>query len=231
MTQGKANEGKENSGIRSFTLTNGYQVISLLFFVSGSIYTYSTRSTADFIKYASYSTVGFAGLISLIVFMSWVGSGFKKPTLNDSIIALLSIVAAAILLGLFFYSLGAPLKDFFLWLLQPSVSKRKAVLLVVLATLILGGLLFLWRLRLRAIYGLTEAMVGLWVAADRVSVQELSLDKISSYLGILTAAIYLVVRGLDNIHQGIFKEPRDPAAQWLLRKNETLAKVLGFNKK
>jgi hypothetical protein len=230
MALAQKNKDLKNNNFSSLILTNGYQIISLILLISGIIYTYCTRPTTDIIKYSSYASIGFAFLISFIVFMAWVGSHYKKLTASEVIIVLLFIVAAAIIFGISFYSSGVPLKDFFLWLLKPSVSKNKTAFFAVLGTLILGGLLFFWRLRFRAIYGLTEAIVGLWVAAYRVSFQELSLDKISSYMAILTAAVYLVVRGFDNIHQGIYKDPKDRAAIWLFRKNEILAKFVKGNK-
>ena len=43
------------------------------------------------------------------------------------------------------------------------------------------------------------------------------------YLALLTAGVYLVVRGLDNIYLGLTKEPIDPLASWLGRKIEKIA--------
>lgn len=36
------------------------------------------------------------------------------------------------------------------------------------------------------------------------------------YFALLTARVFLVVRGLDNIHQSAFKEPKDPVALWVM---------------
>ena len=64
-------------------------------------------------------------------------------------------------------------------------------------------------------YGLSEVLVGVSVAVERTTATTASgaspLDT-SFYLAMLTASVYLVVRGLDNIHQGFTNEPIDPIA-------------------
>lgn len=74
-----------------------------------------------------------------------------------------------------------------------------------LAILIIAALLFRFRLRWRACYGVTEALVGLLIAPQKLH----NLGGTSLMLALLTASVYLVVRGFDNVHQGLTKEPRD----------------------
>ena len=87
-----------------------------------------------------------------------------------------------------------------------SVQTRAwLIALAALATLVVGSLFFWFRLRQRFLYGATEAMAGAAVAAHRLSVepgQGLPGDG-GFYIAILTAGVYLVVRGLDNMHQAL----------------------------
>ena len=60
-------------------------------------------------------------------------------------------------------------------------------------------------------------LAGIAVAANKVVDEAKSLTTISASwsLAMLTAGVYLVVRGLDNMHQGISKDPLDKVALWL----------------
>jgi hypothetical protein len=84
--------------------------------------------------------------------------------------------------------------------------------------LVAAAALFSFRLGFRAIYGLSEAAVGLWVGVGRVNTDAAGSALI---IPILTASVYLMVRGFDNIHQGLTKDPKDPMAtkalEWLRR--------------
>ena len=81
-------------------------------------------------------------------------------------------------------------------------------------------MLFLFRYYCRSIYGLSETLVGLIVAASRVWNNDIPASDPSLYLAILTAGVYLVVRGLDNIYQGIVSQPRDRVVDVLMRRME-----------
>jgi len=73
-------------------------------------------------------------------------------------------------------------------------------------SLIAGASLFLVRLRYRSVYGLTEVAVGLYLGWDKGAEVVGPLSVASSnrtfLLAMLTASIYLVVRGFDNMHVG-----------------------------
>jgi hypothetical protein len=84
----------------------------------------------------------------------------------------------------------------------------------VQATVIFVGgiLLFVFRLYARVAYGLTEVTVGVIVGIHRLgawpnpSVRNLIH---ADALGVLCAGVYLVVRGLDNAHQGLRRDTKD----------------------
>ena len=69
------------------------------------------------------------------------------------------------------------------------------------------------------------------MAAYRYSIEANNASHIHDanfYIAMLTAGVYLVVRGLDNVHQGFVKEPADPAANWA---RERLRKLFPANMK
>jgi hypothetical protein len=89
---------------------------------------------------------------------------------------------------------------------QGSATTRSLMVIVTaLFTAVVGGVFFFFRLRQRLIYGATEAVAGVTIAAHRMSVEPtLGLPtETSFYFAVLTAGIYLVVRGLDNMHQAV----------------------------
>jgi hypothetical protein len=81
--------------------------------------------------------------------------------------------------------------------------------------------LFWWRRRWRTTYGATEAVVGVLVVFNKAAFP--SSNEITS-LAILTAGVYLMVRGLDNVHQGMKdckdRKPCDFLARILVKERE-----------
>lgn len=100
------------------------------------------------------------------------------------------------------------------------IVERSGDILTVMGTLLVGGMLFLFRQSYRALYGLTEVLAGVSVALSREHSPDANFHESSFYLALLTAGVYLVVRGLDNIGQGIDGPAPDPAVTWLLRKSK-----------
>jgi vacuolar-type H+-ATPase subunit I/STV1 len=96
-----------------------------------------------------------------------------------------------------------------------------APIAVALSSLAIGAVLFAVRYKFRCVYGFTEAIAGVIVAAyqTRTALPIPGLDALPAptanpgyYLAVLTAGVYLIVRGFDNIHQGYTKDPKDPVA-------------------
>jgi len=119
--------------------------------------------------------------------------------------------------GLISYGLAAlGFYEIYLIASSPGMSEVSSLVLVGFVALALGTILFYFRLKWRFCYGLTEAVVGVIVASQRfysdaVLGRETSTAPV--LLAILTAGVYLVVRGADNMHQGLVKEPLDPIGQ------------------
>jgi hypothetical protein len=76
--------------------------------------------------------------------------------------------------------------------------------------LFIGILLFVFRCRYRSLYGATEILAGIIVGMMRTWAGfEVGTEL---FVVLLTASVYLIVRGLDNVQQGLMKPPFDPIA-------------------
>jgi hypothetical protein len=131
------------------------------------------------------------------------------------------------LFSVVYYAMGVTLKDAFFWVARPSPGHLFSTPVVVLSTLAVGAILFFFRQKLRAFYGLTEVIIGLKVATNRAAASEqvASLQDPDFYLALLTAGIYLVVRGLDNMREGMFGDKaRDPWAGWIVQRVKSIVK-------
>jgi len=109
----------------------------------------------------------------------------------------------------------------FVYMLASSFSDALSMLFIGLLTFAFGGALFAVRLYYRFLYGASEIAIGVFVAVYRYYSDHIAATNQSSIssltLTILTAGVYLVVRGGDNMHQGLVKPPLDPHGQKLLR--------------
>jgi hypothetical protein len=135
-------------------------------------------------------------------------------------------IAASILLMIVYLGL-----NFYHWVDRTvrTLATQKTKF-VVEATLAVGLLLFWFRYKYRMVYGITEAGVGLYVAYG-LATKEASpypLTDPAFIPGYLTAAVYLVVRGLDNVHQGVSKDPRDALYVQLETKLKNLLMRIGI---
>ena len=107
----------------------------------------------------------------------------------------------------------------FLWAIDPATGRFPALVLCLPLTFVAGLVLFWIRLRLRSVYGFTEVAVGLVVALWQVvtASPERPLLDFGPMVGFLTAGVYVVVRGMDNMHVGWKAEKPDPLVRLLKR--------------
>lgn len=174
------------------------------------IYAIRNRSFEDFVKYGLYIFLSLT-VISIFVLIIYLIKNWKDKLTRDIIILLgLIFPFAFAIAGITYYSIFVTLKDAFLWIKSPSLNGSGAIIMTALLTLAVGLILFYIRLKIRAVYGFSEAAIGLAVAANRIATQADDIKNPAFYLAMLTASIYLVVRGFDNIHQGLTREPKDP---------------------
>lgn len=120
------------------------------------------------------------------------------------------LIGAAV--GYLVGSLGSGVVLLGLWIYQKwGVYSSYEQMLILTAFAVFGAGFFLFKFREwdRSLYGLTEVFCGMFVPAYKlfsnhsmaieVGLETLNFD---FYIFALTAGVYLVVRGLDNINQG-----------------------------
>jgi hypothetical protein len=115
-------------------------------------------------------------------------------------------------IGLLIYAAAATISDLLKVIWLPQISHERTLFAGGFLALAGGAMLFSFRLKYRAVYGLSEATVGVLIAAQKFSDPSGNDAGLSFFIAFLTAGIYLVVRGLDNMHQGLTKQPIDPLA-------------------
>jgi hypothetical protein len=129
-------------------------------------------------------------------------------------------------MGVVFYAFGVSAKDGFLFIREFSHTEPGTAAAFALGSLVLGLILYALRYFVRAFYGLTEAVVGVVIAYTRFAppppaaatpgASPIDHNSTAFYLALLTAALYLMVRGFDNIHQGLTKDPKDKFSLYVL---------------
>ena len=170
----------------------------------------ATRTAEDFFFYVSiWAFIWFSYLLHLSFSLA---KAFGRPPPTPSFRHFLRILIYTYALAILSYGVGVDVKDLYLWL---SITRYEV--LIVFFALGLGLMLFQLRRELRVVYGTSEVVVGLVVAAYRHS-PDTSIWNLSEFLPFLTAGVYLVVRGFDNIQQGLTPSQLDPSIRWLMSK-------------
>lgn len=143
------------------------------------------------------------------------GNKFQPKWLNVALFPVAALMVSLPVAGaLATFSAGTTM--LYGWARAPQTSELLVLWLCVPATMLVGGAAFFVRLRLRCFYGISEVGVGLFVAWFQVrGGGSGSLLSGTFLLAFITAAVYLVVRGLDNVHQGWKAEPPDPFAAFM----------------
>jgi hypothetical protein len=182
---------------------------------------FKSRTPHDILLYSGLIAAGLAALLAV----SRIRKGelrlsrlqnLHPPTLRSLGVAIL-FLGGMCLGGIVLYSTGVLLTDIALSLYTTAtVTKTRAIITFTSITFFAGSGLFYFRLRYRALYGLTEAIVGLTAAARFASTMDPRTRDAGFYLATLTAGVYLVVRGLDNIHHGLTVQSSDRLVTRLL---------------
>lgn len=171
-----------------------------------------------FFKLPFYLACAFAVLAFLVSMTSGSNVKFARKLLLGLRAALGSVITGT--LG-FSMILGVVYALTELWGYASGniAASYKTSILVGFLTLVVGVFFFLIRIIWRFTYGVTEIGAGVFIASYRALGTEhwFSAQNLDLYLVVLTAGVYLVVRGLDNASQG-FNKPNDPmirAGRWL----------------
>jgi hypothetical protein len=167
-----------------------------------------------------YSLWAAAGVV-LVIAVPKVIRRIRRQKPGKSNLSVWDTLGVAVVCGVavfVFYSVGIGFYSAYKFAISSDLSRPTSLTLVALVTFIVGITLFVLRLRWRCLYGISEALVGIVVASQRYYTDALlaATPTPSVALAILTAGVYLVVRGADNIHQGLTKPPFDPIGQRFL---------------
>lgn len=194
---------------------------SLLFGIGTLCFFYALANnelSTTFLASASLGAAWYAATLVAII-IEWEEHRSSTLPIKKKFWILLAFIFPSLIIGGMLYGIGFSTINFLSWALSSEKFRPIAVTMISLYTLGAGGLLFVFRHRTRVLYGITEIAAGIAVAVHRViSANNISLTDPGFHLAILTAGIYLVVRGFDNIHQGWTKDPIDPVAAHFLRK-------------
>ncbi len=193
-------------------------IVGSALLLTSYIYTFNNRKPIEWFGFGLF--IGFFVFIILLCFYVYdlFKNGFKKPTFKTIIVGVLFPITC-LTAGMSYYSIGVSLKDSFLWLVSVSHTIQGTIIYIILLCLILGISLFYFRLKRRVTFGFIETLTGLLIAGYKAySDFDKGMQNTDFYLAILTASIFLVVRGADNMHQGWNAEKKDPFAMWVYRK-------------
>lgn len=189
-------------------LSTTYAAVLLVVGLICVTHTIITRTPADFL-----SALKYIPLVSIFLFFSnysaVVNTGADGkitryyPTAREALLgaligSILLIPVSVIMLSL--YSVAVDAVD---WVHSPDLNAHIVNMLSLGIVLISGYSLFLFRKKYRSIYGATEILIGVVIAMHNAQslFEKGNLDP-TLFFAFITAGIYLVVRGLDNIHEG-----------------------------
>ena len=188
-------------------------------------YARTARSETEFVAWslaiiAIRATLIVLGFVYMVV-KSWRGesSGFWQWVAVLWFLGFFSVcLVGASVIGIVAYSVFVVVSDGFRWWLSLRFQGPVAVTMAAAVTLVAGIGLYLFRQKFRSTYGVTETCVGLVVAGQRGASGVVAANDLGFYFALLTAGVYLVVRGIDNIYQGWTSDSRDPLAEWAVRR-------------
>lgn len=110
---------------------------------------------------------------------------------------LLTVISVVIL------SIYSAAIDCIAWISTPIFSDYHISLITCIAVMFFAYSLFLFRTYKRTLFGLTEIIIGLIISVNHaINISHSTQADMSMVLAILTAGIYLVVRGMDNMYEG-----------------------------
>ncbi|WP_127805867.1 hypothetical protein [Hydrogenophaga sp. NH-16] len=171
-------------------------------------YSIATRTLEDYLLYTGVLTG--VWMLFFVHFSLSLASQQSSKLPEPNFRHFIRVISSAVPSAIATYGIGVVARDAYPWLLTELSGQGPVV--VGLAALLFGLLLFAVRQWSRILYGVSEVIVGVVVAVYRHAPGS-SIWNPDAFLLLLTAGIYLVVRGLDNIQQGRSRNPPDPIAR------------------
>ena len=159
----------------------------------------------------SFPIAAFLAIISYAFFaMRWSILCHPKFNIHLFLLPVLYLPLAIIALTAVYYGIWGALQDGYIWVERQSPPRGLFVALIGVVVVSLGYALFLFRLHIRFFFGLTEAVTGLFIALRNIPENaDPVLWNSQIFIVILTAGIFLIVRGFDNMFTGLKSESRD----------------------
>jgi hypothetical protein len=200
------------------TIPNWLGVLYTLIFGGSFIHAVRSRSLHDFLVYAPRIAFG----VALVTVFASVAATYEVPgkkPLRDWAGAVAIGLVMASGGGALLYGIGATGADAAQWLRVNATLETGPAhaawtsILAIIGAVVAGVALFLARLFVRSLYGLTEATAGVYVAMLALTRSPASdlLNDPKLLMPLLTGSLYLVVRGLDNMFEGAGGQKRtDP---------------------
>jgi hypothetical protein len=182
---------------------------------SAFIYAFGSRTLVDLWNYCKPVAIALTALFVLISLGLLHDKETRPPGTIVAVIVFSPLLAC--LLAVTFFAVETSLRDFFSWAQNPKTHSWLGVA-SSLAVLMLGAILFYFRLHWRSCFGVAEASAGVLLALQKVfSFQDLNASTDLGFLAwLLTASIFLVVRGFVNVHEGIGPPAKDKAVAALI---------------
>lgn len=226
---------KDEQVKRGYAYYGGLGLPAPVFFLVGGLslwavyHAISTRSFKDFLVYG-----GILGILLVIIFARlWYTEYRTRENLSGAmrVFLLFSLIGGAVLVGAFYYCLAASTYDLLEWVVENRNSPYSGPILASVIVLFAGLGLFWFRLRCRITYGITEILAGISIASYKYVEASASLAPADAtnpnlFIVLLTAGVYLVVRGLDNIQTGLALAPIDPIVRPLIDWYRNLGEVV-----
>ena len=174
------------------------------------LYSVFHRTTQEFLA-ESAPIAAFLVFIAYSFFiMRWSLFGRPKFNIHLVLLPILYLPILSVLVTVIYWGIWIALHDSYVWFQHQSPPRGFFLTVIGILVVLIGYNLFLFRLHARFIFGLTEAIAGLVIALRNVPADaDPVLWSSEIFLVILTAGIFLVVRGFDNMHTGVRSEPRD----------------------
>lgn len=203
----------------------GLTVYGLILFSASMAYMLFARSTDDIVLYGSIFTAFFYAL-ALVDTAPELRATFRdhpaRPAGQTARALFASLATLSISLvvsmgwALTAYGLLSAILDAIWkvasWAKQFHLHQKPSMPMILAATAVafLAAVALLeFRNRFRSTYGVTEMLLGLYVAVNKFS----NIGQIENaasrdlLIGVLTASVYLMVRGIDDIKLGFHEDP------------------------
>jgi hypothetical protein len=168
------------------------------------LYTFSHRTLNEILEQALPMAI-FIAITSYGFFIGrWSLFGLPRISIHLFLLPIIYLPLLVILSTIVYFSLWVLVKDGYIWFEQQSPPRGVYVAMTAILVLAVGFALYIFRLFARFFFGLAEALFGLLIALWKVPVNADPLLWSSDvYIAMITASIFLIVRGFDNMHIGL----------------------------